>query len=100
MISAIPSTVSLRSARTDRNLGDLHLERGAFQAAIDVWSRGLRELPHEVIFYYGLGQALEAQNRIEAALVNYRFFLQGGSLNPQQAAGLKRRIEELADSVR
>ncbi len=83
-----------------RNLGDLHLERGAFQAAIEVWSRGLRELPHEVIFYYGLGQALEAQNRIEAALVNYRLFLQGGSLNPQQAAGLKRRIEELADSVR
>jgi tetratricopeptide (TPR) repeat protein len=83
-----------------RNLGDLHLERGAFQAAIEVWSRGLRELPHEVIFYYGLGQALEAQNRIEAALVNYRFFLQGGSLNPQQAAGLKRRIEELAASVR
>ncbi|HIL08631.1 MAG TPA: tetratricopeptide repeat protein [Candidatus Latescibacteria bacterium] len=83
-------------AESYRNLGDLHLERGALQAAIEVWSRGLRELPHEVIFYYGLGQALEAQNRIEAALVNYRLFLQGGSLNPQQAAGLKRRIEELA----
>ena len=83
-----------------RNLGELHLARGQFQEAIEVWSMGLRQLPHEVIFYYGLGQALEAQNRLAAAVVNYRRFLQGGRLNPQQAAGLKSHIAELEASLR
>ena len=83
-----------------RNMGDLHLERREYQAAIEVWNRGLRQLPHEVIFYYGLGQAFEAQNQIKAAVASYRRFLQGGRLNPQQAAGLKRRIADLAARLR
>ena len=83
-----------------RNLGDLLLERGQYRAAVEIWNRGLRRLPQEVIFYYGLGQAYEAQNRIEAAIANYRRFIQSGTLNPQQLTGLKSHVKELEDRQR
>lgn len=83
-----------------RNLGEHLLKVGEFGRAGQLFAQGLRLLPDEVIFYYGLARAQEAMGQTVAALSNYRLFVQYGRLDRENRAAIERHIQALERSLR
>ncbi|MFT5090395.1 MAG: tetratricopeptide (TPR) repeat protein [Planctomycetota bacterium] len=83
-----------------RNLGEHLLKVGQFEQAAQLYAQGLRLLPDEVIFYYGLARAQEAGGQATLALSNYRRFVQYGRLNPDHRAAIEQHIKGIERSLR
>ena len=78
-----------------RNLADLYTKQGDFVRAAEVSAQGLRQVPGEVILYYGLARAHEGLGQRQAAAVNYRRYLQYARVSPEAEAAIRRRILKL-----
>jgi tetratricopeptide (TPR) repeat protein len=78
-----------------RNLGESLLEAGEYAQALQLFAQGLRLVPGEVSFYYGMARAQEGDGQIRAALVSYRRFLQYARLDEKARASLEEHINEL-----
>jgi len=62
---------------------------------VQLFAQGLRLLPGEVIFYYGMARAQEESGQIRAALFSYRQFFQYAHLDEEARASIEERINEL-----
>ena len=82
-------------AQAYRNLVDLYTKQGYLARAIEAAAQGLRQVPGEVILYYGLARAQEGLGQWQTAAVNYRRYLQYARVSSEAEAAIRRRIREL-----
>jgi tetratricopeptide (TPR) repeat protein len=58
-----------------QNLGSILHKRGEYGAALQIYTKGLTQIPSQVIFYLGLAMAHDRLGQRQRALDNYRTFL-------------------------
>lgn len=96
------SPVPLKGLNKERiymDLGVCNLQKGNHQSAIDNWHFALEENPENVEAHFLLGQLLDSEKHISAAVKEYKEFVRLTPEDDKRAQAVRDRIAKLEQSL-
>lgn len=96
------SPVPLKGLNKERifmDLGVCNLQKGNHQSAIDSWHSALQENPENVEAHFLLGQLLDSEKHISAAVKEYKEFVRLSPEEDKRTPAVRDRIQKLEQAL-